>query len=68
MKKKIMHLCEMETKTKFNRFKCLNQCTNENSTSFMVENSHVDVVVVRGTKRRSHEEEEQWLFALQHYN
>jgi len=48
--------------------KCINQCTNQNPTSFMVENSPAEVTLAGETRRRSCGEKEQWLFALQIWN
>ena len=39
--------------------KCLNQYTNQNPTSFMVENSPAKVVLANGMWRRARGEEEQ---------
>ena len=36
--------------------KCLNQCTNQNLTRFMVENSHAEVAMAGETRRRACEE------------
>jgi len=61
----IMHLCEMKTKTKSNRFKMLKLVHKSKFNKFHGGNRPAEVALADKTRRRAHGVEEQWLFALQ---